>query len=94
MIRTNNQPRHLLSLSDFSEADQLKIRTEFDWLGEDLNFNDNFFKYRGIIYHLAEFTRCDSLNGWDGLHSDSWSSGTVVKLSSDLESVIVGRWSA
>ena len=96
LITTNNVPRDLLSLWDFSEKDQRTIRSDFDWM-EDLESETGFFKYKGHIYNLTEFTRTSEhseLVSWDGNAPDSYFSGVLVKLSSDCEQVTCGRWSA
>lgn len=98
-IRTNNVPRDLLYLSDFSLSDQTKIRNQYDWmLPEDIECNFGFFKYRGCFYHLQDFMRVANeatgdLVGWDGYSSDSFFSGTLIKLAdNDCDRVIVGRY--
>ena len=90
-ITTNNTPRDLLSFWDFSEKDQRTIRSDFDWM-EDIESETGFFKYKGHIYNLAEFTR-GGAEGWDGSLAESWSCGVLVKLSSDCEQVTCGWWS-
>lgn len=89
-IKTNNQPRDLLCFWDLSKAEQELARLDFDWL-EDLEENCGFFRYRRQILNLAEFMR-GGADGWDGARSDSYFSGTLVRLSEDGESVTVGRW--
>lgn len=98
-IRTNNVPRELLYLSDFSAADQTKIRAQYDWMEpEDLECRLGFFKYRDCFYHLQDFLRVANeatgdLNGWDGYSGDSYFSGTLIKFAdSECERVIVGRY--
>jgi hypothetical protein len=91
-ITTNNQPRDLLGFWDFSDKDQRTIRKEFDWM-DDVEFENGFFKYKGWIYHLSEFTR-DGVERWDGSNGQSWSCGVLIKLTSDCEQVICGWWSA
>ena len=92
-------PRDLLYLSDFSPADQTKIRKQYDWmLPEDIECNFGFFKYRGCFYHLQDFMRVANeatgdLVGWDGYAGDSFFSGTLIKLAdNDCDRVIVGRY--
>lgn len=98
-IKTNNQPRPLLYLSDFSAADQVKIRSQYDWMEpEDLEYNFGFFKYRNCFYHLQDFLRTykestGDLAGWDGYTSDSFFSGTLIKfVDNDYDNVIVARY--
>ena len=90
-IKTNNQPRDLLNVWDFSPKDQARIRQDFDWL-EDIESDSSFFQYKGRIYNLSEFMRGGD-EGWDGSKAESWSCGVLVKVSSDGEQVVCGRWS-
>ena len=97
-IKTNNQPREVKSLADFSLARQQEIRSDFDWM-EDIETNFGFFEYRGSVHHLENFLRVnagtdDVTQGWDGYEADSYFSGTLVKLCSDPYFVIVGRYVA
>jgi len=61
---------------------------------EDFNHDFSFFKYRGDYYNLADFltnTNPDGMfKGWHGIASDSYFSGTLVKLCGD--DVIIGRY--
>lgn len=100
-ITTNNQPRELKYLSDFSLSDQDKIRKQYDWMdSDDLECNYGFFKYCGHIYHLQDFLRVadeatGDLAGWDGYTSDSYFSGTLIKLvDDDCDRVVVGYYCA
>ena len=90
-ITTNNQPRDLLGFWDFSPADQRIMRDQFDYL-KDLSSETGFFKYKGWIYHLGDFTR-GGAEGWDGNKAESWSCGVLIKLTSDCEQVVCGWWS-
>ena len=95
-ITTNNQPRELMYLSDFSEAEQQQIRSDYDWMEpEDLECNYGFFRYRSSVYHLQDFVRvtgADELQDWDGYHSDSYFSGVLIRLTEDCDHVVVGRY--
>lgn len=97
-IKTNNQPRKLLSLYDFSPADQLKMRKHFDWMDQDeLETSYSFFKYCGNFYHLSEFlflrsTAPSEFKGWDAYSSDTYFSGIVVRLTNNNEDVVVGTY--
>jgi hypothetical protein len=95
-ITTNNQPRELLYLCDFSEVEQQQIRSDYDWMEpDDIDCNFGFFKYRSNVYHLQDFMRAEGNNafqGWDGYHSDSYFSGVLIRLTEDCESVVVGRY--
>ena len=91
-ITTNNQPRDLMSFYEFSAREQVQMRSDFDWM-EDLESDCSFFRYKGWIYNLSEFSRDGSPEGWDACLGDSFFSATLVRLSSDCETVIVGRCS-
>ena len=96
-IKTNNQPRDLLSFWDFTKAEQQQIRQDFDWL-EDLEFNWGYFKYRGQIEHISSFSsthNCPTaFEGWDGYMSNSYFSGLLIKLTPDCDQVICARYSS
>jgi len=89
-ITTNNQPRDLLYLSDLSDKEQAKARSDFDWL-DDIESDSGFFRYRGKIFNLADF-HSRPLQGWHGALADTYFSGTLVRLSEDGETVTVGSW--
>ena len=95
-IKTNNQPRRLLSACEFSGAERTKLRKQFDWMSdEEFDLNCSFFKYKGDYYNLVDFMRVDVANGspfvgWHGYSSDSYFSGVLIKLCG--EDVIVGRY--
>ena len=94
-IKTNNQPRRLIFTCEFSEAERIKLRQQFDWMDNDeFDTNCSFFKYRGQYYNLQEFMTCRDCaladKGWHGYSSDSYFSGVVVKLCG--EDLIVGSY--
>ncbi len=98
-IRTNNVPRDLLYLCDFSASDQDKIRKQYDWMEpDDIECNYGFFKYHGCFYHLQDFLNVENdasgdLVGWDGYAGDSYFSGTLIRFAdNDCDRVIVGRY--
>lgn len=100
-IITNNVPRDVIDAYQLPRAE----RDEFDYLnweaidaGED---SAQFFRYRGELYDLGEFTTTAELHpgaghhdlaGWDGYMSDSFFSGIVIRWADEFESVIVGRY--
>ena len=95
-IKTNNQPRPLKCLFEFSPQQQQSIRSDFDWM-EDIETTYGFFEYRGTIHHLENFLRVnagtdDATQGWDGYEADTYFSGTLVRLTSDSEYVVVGSY--
>ena len=100
-VITNNQARDLIDAFELSA----KERADFDYLpwdkidaGED---SATFFRYRSNLYDLGEFSASygitrgsglpKHLADWHGYASDTFFSATVVRLSSDGETVVVGR---
>jgi hypothetical protein len=97
-IKTNNQPRELKCLADFSLERQQEIRSEFGWM-EDIETTQGFFEYRATVHHLENFLRVnagtdDATQGWDGYEADTYFSGTLVRLCSDSDFVIVGSYAS
>lgn len=94
-IRTNNKPR--LIIDDYQLTEKERLDFDYpDWQaidrGEDFAC---FFRYKGQMYDLGEFTRvaADSpLSGWEGGSADSFFSGVVVRYTEDGEHVIVGQY--
>ena len=72
-----------------------QLREQFDYLTEDQFDNNEFFKYKGHWYDVAEFMRVDNNSPfhkkWDGYSSDSYFSGIVIKYGFD-GNVIVGTY--
>lgn len=87
-VVTNNAPRPVLSGWDLTE----KEREEFDYIENVIDEPYRFFRYKGNVYDLQEFTLTGKdLENWDGVRADSFFSGVVIKLiSGDDESVIAG----
>lgn len=100
-IVTNHVPRDVVDGWELTAAE----RAEFDYVdwpavdaGEE---RAEFFRYRGELHDLGEFTTDygitsgsglpDSLAEWDGYRSDTFFSGMVVKLVDGGARVIVGR---
>ena len=89
-IKTNNQARELLYLSDFNDRDQAKIRRNYDWMEkDDIEFNYGFFKYRGMIFHLQDFARYTD-DFWDGYYGLNYFAAVLIKLKEDCDHVVVG----
>lgn len=95
-IITNNVPRDVVDAYELSEVE----RKEFDYLkwdaieaGED---SASFFRYRGQLYDLGEFSTTrvlpdfSPLRKWDGYLNDSFFSGLVVRYVEDCERIVVG----
>lgn len=96
-ITTNNVPRDIVDAWQLNDKEQ----AEFDYLDwpaiKDGNASASFFRYRGQLYDLAEFSTTgyggpDQLSAWDGYASDSVFSGTVVRYVDEFERVIVGTY--
>jgi len=89
-ITTNNVPRDLLSFNELTKKEQ----EWFDYPDEPDSLD--FFRYKGQVYSLCEFDvpywHQDRIRGWHGIQSDTFFSGTLVKLCDDDEQVIVGRY--
>jgi hypothetical protein len=88
-VRTNHHHYPLLSGYELTP----KERKELDYLTDDeLNeSSDRFFRYRGQVYDVQEFMRCDpnspfnqhrnmlAHKQWQGYQSDSFFSGVVIR---------------
>ena len=87
-IITNNRPRDLVSFYEMPEKEREKHKEDFENATEI-----DWFSYRGQWYCLDDFMAV-GLNspfiGWNGYSSDTFFSGTVIKLVDDR--VIVGRY--
>ncbi len=96
-IKTNNVPRDLLSAFEFDTAQYSKLREQFDWMDLDEFDSAMFFEYRGQVFALSEFMRTEGdllAQGWQGILTDTFFSGIVVKIVESCERIVVGRcWS-
>jgi hypothetical protein len=96
-VKTNNVPRDLISAFELNSAQYKELRKEFDWM-DDADFDSAmFFKYRGQVYALADFLRTGGdllAQGWQGILSDTYFSGLVVKIVESCERIVVGRFCA
>lgn len=90
-IITNHKPRPIVYGYELTE----KQKADFDYLtAEDLEIN-NFIIYRGQVYDLSEFTRApDNLKtlNYDGIHTESFFSGLLIKLDQHGDAVTVARY--
>ena len=100
-VVTNNVPRDILDACELTTAE----RADFDYLDwsaiEDGTDSASFFRFKGQLFDLGEFTTDygitrgaglpDSLAGWDAYASDTFFSATVIRLMDDNERVVVGR---
>jgi len=93
-IKTNNVPRDLISAFELSSAQYSKLRAEFDWMDLDEFDSAMFFEYRGQVYALADFMRTEGdllAQGWQGILTDTFFSGIVVKIVESCQRIVVGR---
>jgi len=81
-IITNNHSRNLLTEYDLTS----KELESFDYLEDG---EGSFIRYIGRVWELGEFTRTE-IEDWDGISSDTYFSGAVIKLSEDGKTVKVG----
>ena len=92
-IITNNKPRPMLALADLPR----KAQKDFDYLNGEDAYSPRFVKYKGgyiDCFDMQSVTRelgFDQFKGWDGIASDTFFSGVLVRLCDD-EQVIVGRY--
>ena len=94
-IKTNNQPRDILTWYDLTPAEQ----NEFDYLEEG---EGSFFRYKGWVYDLGEFMRIDASiaphparEGWEKWQAyapGSHFTGVLIRYTSDCEQVIAGQY--
>ena len=96
-IKTNRKPRFTIDACELSP----KERTEFDYLDwgaiEEGRESALFVRFKGRLYDVGEFVRIDPLSdlyglGWHGYSADSYSSGTLIRLSDDGYSAVMGRY--
>jgi hypothetical protein len=94
-VTTNNVPRFTLDAYELTPRERAEL-DYLDWpaldAGED---SATFFRYRGRVYDLGEFTRIaptdSELADWHGIASDSFFTATVVRYADPYgESVVVG----
>jgi hypothetical protein len=102
-IITNHHPRDIIDAWELSPAE----RTQFEYLDwEAIGRGDDsasFFRYRGDLFDLGEFSSFWGLNrdgglpaefaGWDGYISDTYFSGIVVRyVAPEYDAVVVARF--
>jgi hypothetical protein len=90
-IKTDNKWRNLLYGYELPK----KQRKEFDYLTDEEFETRNFVKYRGNYYDMDTFMltpKWSALAEWDGYASDSYFSGVVIKISSNMEQYKIGRY--
>jgi hypothetical protein len=97
-IITNNVPRHVLEAYELT-ADERADFDYIDWAGVEAGTaSATFVRYRGELLDLGEFERWDNPMSptrgtrWDGMRSDTFFSGVLVRYCEDHESVVMGRY--
>lgn len=93
LVRSDNRWKDFVYGAD---VPQRVLKSDFDWV-DDAEVSDGFFKHQGTWYHLSQFERVPPGSGlkeagWDGYHPNSFSTGVVVKVSSDGEQYKVGSY--
>jgi hypothetical protein len=94
-IKTNHQFREIVYGYEIFENN--KIRNEFDYLNDEEFIATDFICYRGNWYALNDFMCIEKnasfdFSGWDGYLSETFFSGVLIKISSDLDSVKIGSY--
>ena len=97
-VITNNKPRALLTWTELPEGIG---ESEFDYVDDADRYEPRFFKYRGAWYDAFEFEYISDQpcyapfrGKWDGVQTDSFFSGIVLRWFDEFNSVIVGRYYA
>jgi hypothetical protein len=106
-IITNNKPRELISGYQLTAKEYQDFDYLGEYQSDDMQMAQ-FIRYKGELYYLGDFVRIEkpdeshnsftvidfdgNLKGWDGVLTDSYFSGIVIKwVGDDFESVVVGR---
>lgn len=96
-ITTNGVPRLVIDGYQLTATERAQL-DYIDWDAYDRGeaISAEFFRYRGELYDIHEFER-STIDGWDGMQSDSYFSATLfryVRDGDDIDSdrVIVGSY--
>lgn len=74
----------------FLYRNQIPIKVLVEWFDHlEPDDMDGYFRYRRRWYHISDFMN-SKIEGWDGIHHDSFYSGVVIKISKDGEEYQVG----
>ena len=87
-IRTNRQPRNLVSFNGLPE----RSRSDFDYLKKASHSDYRFVLYKGMwwdVYDAMKVPQLDAYSYWDGYESTSAFSSTLFKLCPD-DQVVCG----
>lgn len=97
-IITNNVPRDVTYGYELTAEEQ----KEFDYLSWDKPDQDNdihnFFRYKGQLYDLEEFTppvpspEIPAFGDWSVYQPDTFFSGILIRYVENFERVVVGRY--
>ena len=72
------------------------LKSQFGWTdeGHEANgdYSDGFICYKGYWYHLADFMRSTTVEGWHGYHGDSYFSGVLIRVSDDGETYQIATY--
>lgn len=106
-IITNNKPYPILTGKDLTPKEKAEFDyINFDD-DSGTEYEERFIRYCKQIYDLHEFTRIElvrtnmfttvvekdnPLAQWQGIQTDSFFSGIVIKYVNDNEQVIIGRY--
>ena len=86
----NSIPRATIGGWELSEEE----KKEFDYYTEEELLQTSFFRYKDNVYDLGEFMRLEGLSNdfrkiADGIHSDTFFSGILVKFCDDNDYIKV-----
>ena len=94
-IITNYHWREFIYLCEMSEADQMIVRNQFDWIDESEIESTLFMNYHDRWYALDDFMSLhnkihspnppDFMDGWDGYLNDTYFSGVLIKVSEECD---------
>ncbi len=90
-IITNNVPRPVLSGYELTESE----RKDFDYIADWNETQVDFFRYKGEVYDLSDFSYMHNpqFPDWHGIQPDSFFSGILVRSTNDSDDeIIVGRY--
>ena len=90
VVKTNNHPRELIYWEQLTSNEQKEMNL-YDAMSP-------FFRYKGQVYCIDDFSKTDHFLGWDGYISDTFFSGILVRYPVEewgevvTDGIIVGRY--
>ena len=78
-VVSNYHERNFLYSYDIPDS----VLAYYDWLSNEEK-SDNWMKYKNEYYHISDFMRYDD-EYWNGIVSDTYSSGIFIRISDDCE---------